>query len=140
MGLPWVRLDTAFPRNPKVLALLEEKDGFRAVVVYVCSLAYSGEQGTDGFVPRYALQHLHGRSADAQKLVIHNLWQAVPVSIHKASANGNGITGWTIRDWASYQQSTQETQERKASAQAAGRKAACARWHEPGCDCWQDTG
>jgi hypothetical protein len=177
MGLPWVRLDTAFPRNPKILALLEEKDGYRAALVWVCSLAYSGEQGTDGFVPRYALQHLHGRPADAEKLVIHSLWvpvltapakgkervksdgypsverlsstsnrgypQGLPASSGAtggASAARKAAAGWNINDWASFQQSTEETQERKAKTQLAGRKAACSRWHERGCTCWQDTG
>jgi hypothetical protein len=48
MPLPWVRLDTSIPRNHKILALLQDKDGYRAFTVYICSMAYSGEQGTAG--------------------------------------------------------------------------------------------
>ncbi len=48
-GLAWVRLDTAFPRNHKVLAAVEAKDGHRAM----------------------------GRQADADRLVDVGLWQLV---------------------------------------------------------------
>ncbi len=43
-GLEWVRLDTAWPRNPKVLELLHIK-AHKALIVYVSSLAYCGEHG-----------------------------------------------------------------------------------------------
>jgi hypothetical protein len=39
------------PRNQKILTLLAMKDGHRAAFVYVCSLSYAGEQGTDGLIP-----------------------------------------------------------------------------------------
>jgi hypothetical protein len=109
-------LDVSFPRNPKILALLEERDGYRAAVVYICSLAYVGEQGTDGFVPREALRHIHGRQADAARLTAHRLWVEQP-------------GGWDINDWAEFQESTDETRQRRIRAQAG----AAARWdgHEP---------
>ena len=125
MGLPWVRLDCTFPRNPKVLELLAEKDGYRAAFVYLCSLAYSGEQGSDGFIPSFALSHVHGRPRDAELLTACRLWHA---------ARGGG--GWTINDWAEFQQSDAETQARARAASRAGRKANCKRWHEQPCDCW----
>ncbi len=115
MALPWVRLDTAFPRNPKLLALLAEKDGHRAGLVYVCSLAYAGEQGTDGFVPREALTHLHGRAVDAGRLTAHRLWITQP-------------GGWVINGWADFQESSTETQARRKRAQAAAQ----ARWGTSG--------
>ena len=111
MGLPWVRLDCAFPRNPKLLALLAEKDGHRAGLVYVCSLSYAGEQGTDGFIPREALTHLHGRMTDAEKLTRHRFWIEQP-------------GGWLINGWAEKQESSTEAQDRRKRAQAAAQK----RW------------
>jgi hypothetical protein len=113
MGLPWVRLDTAFPRNHKLLALLGGRDGHRIGLVYVCGLAYAGEQGTDGFIPREALGLIHGRPADARRLVEVRLWVAEP-------------GGWVINDWREYQMSTEETQLRSKKARAA----ALSRWHE----------
>jgi hypothetical protein len=114
--LPWVRLDTAFPYNPKLLAMLAEKDGHRAGLVYVCSLGYSGAHGTDGFIPREALPFVHGRAADAERLVRHGFWHEQP-------------GGWLIHGWLEFQESSDETQQRRRKAQAAAQ----ARWegHEP---------
>jgi hypothetical protein len=116
MPLPWVRLDTAFPYNPKLLAMVAEKDGHRAALVYLCSLGYSGAHGTDGFIPREALTFIHGRLRDADRLVAHGFWWPQP-------------GGWLINDWAGFQESNEETQKRRKRAQAG----AAARWegHEP---------
>lgn len=114
MGLSWVRLDTSFPRNHKVLALLGERDGHRIAFVYTCGLAYAGEQGTDGFIPREALALIHGRRPDALRLVAVRLWLAE-------------AGGWVINDWKEYQPSTEITQLRANKA----RSAAMARWHGP---------
>lgn len=111
MALPWVRLDTGFPRNHKLLALLGTRDGHRTALVYVCSLAYSGEQGTDGFIPREALALIHGRPVDAIRLVDVHLWLPEP-------------GGWVIHDWMDYQPSTEEHHMRSKRARAA----AAARW------------
>ena len=111
MPLPWVRLDTAFPYNPKLLAMVAEKDGHRAGLVYVCSLGYSGAHGTDGFIPKEALPFIHGRPVDADRLVRHSFW-------HEQSG------GWLINGWTEFQESNAETQERRKRAQDAAHK----RW------------
>lgn len=113
MGLQWVRLDTSLPRNHKVLGLLAQyRDGHRTAFTYVCGLAYAGEQGTDGFIPREALSLCHGRTADADRLVTVGLWHLDP-------------GGWLINGWAEYQPTTEETHKRSVRA----RSAAMARWH-----------
>jgi hypothetical protein len=99
------------PRNPKILAMLGEAGGHRAALVYVFSIAYSGEQGTDGFIPREALGHIHGRPADADRLAAHKLWIGQP-------------GGWVINGWAEKQESSEEAQQRRKRAQAAAQK----RW------------
>ena len=106
-GLPWVRLDTGFPNNPKILALIADRR-HRAIVGYVCALAWSGSQGTDGFIPHIALSFTHLDSVSAGWLVAESLFQPAP-------------GGWLINDWAEYQQTTAETAERSAKAQAAAR-------------------
>ena len=78
MPLPWVRLETTFPSNPKLLAMLLEQNGYRAGLVYLCGLSYSGAHGTDGFIPREALIFIHGRQADAEQLVSHGFWWPQP--------------------------------------------------------------
>lgn len=110
MPLPWVRLDTAFPRNHKVVALLSHRN-HRAVLVYLFGLAYAGEQGTDGFIPRETLILLRARSADAHALVNVGLWHEEP-------------GGWQINDWAEFQPTSAEQRARSQKA----RDAAAVRW------------
>lgn len=111
MTMRWVRLDTALPRNSKILTLLSQRDGYRTAFVYICGLSYVGEQGTDGFIPREALTLLHARKQDAQRLVDVNLWW-------------QEAGGWRVNDWDEYQPSTEEMKQRSARARAA----ASARW------------
>ena len=111
MPLPWVRLDTAFPSNPKLLAMLAEKDGHRAALVYLCSLSYAGAHGSDGLVTREALPFIHGRPSDATRLVRFGFW--CPVT-----------GGWIIHDWDKFQETTDATQARRKRAQDAADK----RW------------
>ena len=135
MPLPWVRLDTTFPRNPKLLALLAEKDGHRAALVYLCSLSYSGEQGSDGWIPREALPFLHGRMADSKLLVRYGFWVCSVGGEVRSNADSNAdVTeqngypqggGWLIHGWDEFQQSSEETKKRRIRAQAG----AAARWN-----------
>ena len=111
MSLPWVRLDTAMPRNHKILALLETRGGKESAFVYVCSLSYCGEQGLEGFFPKTALPFIHAKPADAKRLVDVGLWIEQP-------------GGWTVNGWTDYQPTTEQNQRRSARA----RKAAEARW------------
>lgn len=106
MPLPWVRLDTAFPYNQKLLAMLRRKDGYRAALVYICGLSISGGQGSDGFVSTESLPFTHGRNADAALLVEFGFWVPQP-------------GGWLINGWEEFQQSSEETQLRRKRAQAA---------------------
>lgn len=112
MALPWVRLDTSFPRNHKLLSLLQEKDGYRAALAYVCSLSYCGEQGTAGFIPDLALPFVHARKQEAALLVKHGFWRGMP-------------GGWEIHDWDEFQAAGAEAEKRKKRAQ----DAAFVRWH-----------
>ena len=111
MGLPWVRLDTNFASNPKILYLIEDKK-HRAIVAYVCGLGYAGSDGTDGFLPQACLPVIHCTKTDAKHLVDGGLWIET-------------IGGWEINGWDQHQQSNEETQRRKKRAQ----DAALARWH-----------
>ena len=106
-GLPWVRLDTGFPSNAKILGLIADRKR-AAAFGYVCALAWSGGQGTDGFIPGVALSQMHLNPESALSGVRAGLF--IPV-----------LGGFQINDWAEYQQSTTETAERSAKAQAAAR-------------------
>lgn len=112
MSLPWIRLDTALPDHPKILALVDgNKDGRASAFVHICAMAYAGRHGTDGFVPREALRRVNGTNADAQRLVKVGLWKPDP-------------GGWMINGWDEYQSSDESTRERSARA----RRAAEIRW------------
>ena len=111
MSLPWVRLDTQFATNPKVLLLVERK-AYRALFTYTCALGYAGAHGTNGFIPSGALPFVHGTKREAQQLVEVGLWIPCPA-------------GYDINDWSDYQQHGQEMAARRTKAQAA----AMARWH-----------
>lgn len=114
MALPWVRLDTAFPSNPKVLMLVEDKK-WQSVTVYIGGLAYSGMHGTDGFLPLGCLPFLHGTKRNATDLMAVRLWMPCE-------------GGWAINGWDEFQPSMQEQQDRRKRAQ----DAAYARWGKAG--------
>lgn len=105
MALPWVRMDTGFAQNPKVLHLIEDKK-WQSIVVYVASLGYSGQHGTDGFIPESALPFLHAIKKNATELVSVGLW--------RPCRGGFDINGWT-----EFQPSNAENEARKAKAKAA---------------------
>lgn len=110
MGLPWVRLDTQFATNPKIVGLLAEKR-YRAAFVYVAALAYAGQHGTDGYIPEHCLFLIHATKQDASALVDAGLWAPSP-------------GGWDINGWAEFQISDEEARKRRERAQ----KGAAARW------------
>jgi hypothetical protein len=111
MGLPWVRVDTQFPSNPKVLYLVADKN-FRAGFVWLASMAYAGAQGTDGFIPHAALPFIHSTPKEPDALMDVGLWVPAP-------------GGWELHDWRDFQPSNAEMEERKKRAKAAAMK----RWH-----------
>ena len=110
MGLPWVRFDCQFPSNPKVLELVAA-GRHKAAFAYVCSLAYSGSHGTDGFIPAAALPFIHASRADANHLVTVGLWVPAP-------------GGWLIHQWDEFQVSDDAAKARRERAQKGAQK----RW------------
>lgn len=111
MGLPWVRLDTQFPHNPKVVELTTTGK-WRAAFVYVAGLAYVGAHGLDGFIPEYCLPFVHGTKRDATELVAVGLWHP-------------DTGGWSVNGWDEFQISDEAAKARSDKA----RKAAQKRWH-----------
>jgi hypothetical protein len=112
MALPWVRMDTQWPNNPKFLQLVEDKK-WRAIAVYWAGLSWSGAQGQAGFLPAYALPMIHGTRREAADLIDVGLW--VP-------SRG----GWDINDWSEYQPTNEEHEARSQRA----RDAALVRWQK----------
>ena len=111
MALPWVRLDTSMPDNPKILDLCLEKDGHRAAFVWVCCLAYAGKHGTAGFIPRSAIGRVNARNADMGRLVKCNLLT-------------ERAGGWLINGWGEFQLEDEAAEKRREKAM----HAASVRW------------
>lgn len=124
MSLPWVRLDANIATHDKVLALLAQRDGYRAFTLYVCALGWAGGHGTDGFVPRYVIPHLHGTERHAQSLVESRLWEY---------AEG----GYAIRNWTERQQTAAVSRAKSDAQRRGARRTNCVRYHGKDCGCWQ---
>lgn len=112
-GLAWFRMDSGFPSNPKILALLAEREGHRAGFVWQCGLAWTVQHGTDGVIPVSALPFIHARKVDAERLVKHRLWHDYPDG------------GWLINGF----DDRQMTADGKSARSEAARAAANIRWH-----------
>ena len=105
MALLWVRLDTGFGQNPKVLALAQDKK-WQSITLYTCALGYSGQHGLAGFIPATALPFLHGTKKCATDLVHVGLWEPC-------------IGGWNINGWAEFQPDLSDAETRSKKARAA---------------------
>ena len=109
-GLKWIRIDTAMFDNLKFLHLKDDR-AYKAIVLHLEGMTYSGRHGYDGFIPQSALRLLGGAVRDAERLQRVNLWLPSP-------------GGWTVNDWDSYQLSNDEVKQRTERA----REAAVTRW------------
>jgi hypothetical protein len=127
VALPWVRLDSNIASHDKILALLAQRDGAKAFVLYICGLGYAGGHGTDGCIPKYALPVLHGNDKLARQLVDTRLWEY--------GEDGS----YRIRNFDLRQELAVITEGKRAAQSMGGRKAMCQRWHGPDCGCWRKT-
>lgn len=109
-GLPWARLDANIYAHDKIVALLGERAGHRAFTLFICALAWSVGQGTDGFVPIGALALLHGTHSAANLLVKHELFDQ------------QGNEGWRIHNFAERQQTRLAAELLAEARREAGRK------------------
>ena len=126
MALPWVRLDSHIGSHDKILALLADPSPKRwqAAFSYVCAIGWSGDQGTDGWVPTTALPFVHGNTTTGRLLVKYGLWD-------------EELTGWRIRNFAERQELSIVRAGKREMKRAAAEKGNCRRWHGP--SCWEDT-
>ncbi|MEV6555900.1 hypothetical protein AB0M22_09300 [Nocardia sp. NPDC051756] len=115
MGLPWIRLDTSTFDHPKMLDLMDDKQ-YRAIVVHLAGMAYSGKHGLDGYIPKAALRVIGGTAADVKRLVAADLWDE-----HDGG-------GWDVHGWKDYQFSSDEHEARRQRLSERGRKGADALW------------
>jgi hypothetical protein len=124
-GLPWVRLDSNISTHDKILYLVSDPSTLRwqAAFSYVCALAWSGGQGTDGKIPSAALGIVHGTQKTARLLVKYRLWT-------------EATAGFQIVNFSQRQQSNDATTAIKAAQSTGGKLGNCKRHH--GDLCWKN--
>lgn len=117
----WFRLEVGTFSNVKI-ATLRERKRFESIALWIDALAYSVENLTDGYIPRW-LPRRHGfRKAAIQPLIDLELWhEANPIPDMQLQ----GYDGWLIHDFLSYQPS----KEHWETVAEQRRIAAEERWH-----------
>jgi len=110
-GLQWIRLDTAFPDNPKIMDLVDRRQ-HSVVVAHISMMCHVGKTGTDGYFAEGALRRYGISKKDAYTAAESGLWIPAP-------------SGFEINDWAEYQVADEAAQKRSDRARKAARK----RWH-----------
>jgi len=126
MALPWVRLDAHIYAHDKIVALLDERNGWKAYGLFTFCIAWSGGNGRDGYVPRHVIKMLHGDTKTMQVLVDLGFVDEVE-------------GGWQIPNWGDRQELSSETDRKKREKRLAGIKSQCKQRHGQDCGCWMEV-
>lgn len=110
-GLQWIRLDTTFPDNPKIMDLVDSNQ-HRVVVAHVSMMCHIGKTLTDGFFPEGALRRYAITKKDAGIAIESGLWIPKPGG------------GFAINDWAE----SNPVDDAALARSERARKAAEKRW------------
>jgi hypothetical protein len=104
----WFKVDDRLALHPKAIGA-----GNAALGLWVRAGSWSGDQLTDGYIPRHVLYSLHlGTNAQVTRLVRCGLW--VPAE-----------DGWQFHDWEEYQPTRAQVEKRRAAGAERLR-----RWRE----------
>lgn len=112
-GLQWIRLDTTFPDNPKIMDLVD-RNLHRVAFAHVEMMCHVGKTLTDGYFAEGALRRYAITKKDATIAVESGLW--VP---------GRGA-GFEINGWAEHNPVDDAAQARSEKARRAAEK----RWRD----------
>lgn len=107
--MTWVKVETGFPRHPKVMGLSD-----KAFRTYLEALCYCAELLTDGYVPA---EFVRRRRAAAAQLVNARLWTPTP--------DGDG---YLVHDYLAHNRSRADTEQQRKTQSQGGRKGAERRW------------
>ena len=111
--MAWFKVDDNFLMHPKTAMLSND-----ATALWLRAGSWSGQQRTDGFVPRVMLPMFRSTEAAVDELVTVGLWE--PESL-------DGVDGYRFHDWADYQPMSDEDELRRKRSEA-GRKGMERRW------------
>lgn len=110
-ALQWIRLDTTFPDNPKIMDLVDNNN-HRVVVAHVSMMCHIGKTGSDGFFTESAAKRYGISRKDAVLAVESGLWIPAPGK------------GYEINDWAEHNPVDDAARARSEKARRAAEK----RW------------
>jgi len=119
----WSKIDDKLHENAKA-----RRAGPRAMGVWVMALSWSGDVGSDGFIPGRVLTRW-GTVKDANRLVAAGLWTPVDNGVRNGVTD-HGESGYLMNDWAEYNPTHDKVEaDRKATRERvarwrAGNKAA----------------
>lgn len=99
----WVRLDDKLHSHPKVLALFDGGHAESALALWLLAASWSGDQLTDGVIPRVQVRRLGFTVAAAEELVRVGLWCVCD-------------EGWAFHDWLTYNPSREHVLARQTAA------------------------
>jgi hypothetical protein len=125
VALPWVRLDANIYTHDKVLWLVSQRDGYRALTAYLFSMAYAGGHATDGHIAKHVLPVIHATPKVATTLVDAGLWEY-------------DEGGYRIKNWADRQELALISEMKRRNKRLAGVKSQCIQRHGPQCGCWKE--
>lgn len=112
MALQWIRLDTSFPDNAKIMDLVDQNQ-HRVVVAHVSMMCHIGKTETNGYFSEGALRRYAITKRDASVATESGLW--VPAQ-----------NGYEINGWAEYNPVDGAAEARSEKAKKAARK----RWDD----------
>lgn len=105
----WAKLDDQYPRHKKILAA-----GAEGLALDVAGICWSNAEGTDGFIPDYALTILYpvkNHAKVAARLVELGRWE-----------RDDARSGWHIHDFHDFNPTADAAADVKAKRAEAGRR------------------
>lgn len=107
----WFRVDDRLPDHAKVRMLGRAR--LAAIGLWSLCGAWSGRNGTDGFIPRTVVRQYDAKLRTVPHLVRVGLW---------SETTRNGEPGWLFHDWPDWQPTAAAIEEVRRSRAEAGRR------------------
>jgi hypothetical protein len=85
-GTRWVKIDTSYLRNPKIIAISPH-----AVLLHLASILWTGDQLTDGHIPQQALPELELQARIPRRDRYTSGCQHELIAAHLWLPNGDGF-------------------------------------------------
>jgi hypothetical protein len=88
-GTRWVKIDTSYLRNPKIVAVSTQ-----AALLHLASILWTADQLTDGNIPRHVLPDLAHMARVARSSAPRRADELVKAGLWESNSNG-----WHLHDF-----------------------------------------